>query len=73
MDNMEGRLKKSLNIPKGYSEPVNQRTDSTMAKKKSLKEYSIQNIAKIINTYHSCFGIIEMRYTSLKLSISCHL
>ena len=37
MDNMEGRLKKSLNIPKGYSEPVNQRTDSTMAKKKSLK------------------------------------
>ena len=37
--------KKSLKIPKGYSEDVNQRTDNTMAKRKSTNNDK-QNIAQ---------------------------
>ena len=35
---MESRGKKSLKIPKGYSEAVNRRTDNTMAKRKRTND-----------------------------------
>ena len=40
--------KKSLKIPKGYSEDVNQRTDNTMAKRKKVQKTNndLQNITQ---------------------------